>query len=173
MTQENMELIIDDEDTYLELDNVFYVHPSRIGSLKHLSHYQFISATIKNCPIENLTGYNMVQMFGTMKVGAVVEITIFQPLTVLQMFDAKTIEANAIFAGFDNVKISETTYIDDKTQKSQETLQVTFIKPASKGLTQQEIMSIKEDVRTRTLTRKTKQNTLTRRRTRKGLNENK
>ena len=33
MTQENMELIIDDEDTYLELDNVFYVHPSRIGSL--------------------------------------------------------------------------------------------------------------------------------------------
>ena len=82
MTQENMELIIDDEDTYLDLDNVFYVHPSRIGSLKHLSHYQFISATIKNCPIENLTGYNMVQMFGTMKVGAVVEITIFQPLTV-------------------------------------------------------------------------------------------
>ena len=34
-------------------------------------------------------------------------------------------------------------------------------------------MSVKEDVRTRTLTRKTKQNTLTRRRTRKGLNENK
>jgi hypothetical protein len=112
-------------------------------------------------------------MFGTMKVGAVVEITIFQPLTVLQMFDAKTIEANAIFAGFDNVKISETTYIDDKTQRSQETLQVTFIKPASKGLTQQEIMSIKEDVRTRTLTRKTKQNTLQRRRTRRNMNENK
>ena len=30
MTQENMELIIDDEDTYLELDNVFYVHPIQL-----------------------------------------------------------------------------------------------------------------------------------------------
>ena len=48
------------------------------------------------------------------------------------MYDAKQIEANALFAGFSDVKINEITYVDSKTQRKMETLSVTFIKPERK-----------------------------------------
>ena len=48
------------------------------------------------------------------------------------MYDENQIEANALFAGFSDVKINEITYVDSKTQRKMETLSVTFIKPERK-----------------------------------------
>ena len=57
---------------------------------------------------------------------------IYQPVLVLQIYDAKQIEANALFAGFLDVKINEIAYVDSKTQRKMETLGVTFVKPERK-----------------------------------------
>ena len=48
------------------------------------------------------------------------------------MYDAKQIEANALFAGFSDVKINEIIYVDSKNQRKMETLCITFVKPERK-----------------------------------------
>ena len=126
------ELIIDSEDTYKDLENVFYIHPSHLNMLKSLSSNQFSSVSIKNTNVDDLSAYNLINLYGKVRVGTNVEIIIYQPVLVLQMYDAKQIEANALFAGFSNVKINEITYVDSKTQRKMETLSVTFIKPERK-----------------------------------------
>ena len=57
---------------------------------------------------------------------------IYQPVLVLQIYDAKQIEANALFAGFSDVKINEIIYVDSKNQRKMETLCITFVKPERK-----------------------------------------
>ena len=126
------ELIIDSEDTYKDLENVFYIHPSHLNMLKSLSSNQFSSVSIKNTNVDDLSAYNLINLYGKVRVGTNVEIIIYQPVLVLQMYDAKQIEANALFAGFSDVKINEITYVDSKTQRKMETLSVTFIKPERK-----------------------------------------
>ena len=126
------ELIIDSEDTYKDLENVFYIHPSHLNMLKSLSSNQFNSVSIKNTNVDDLNAYNLINLYGKVRVGTNVEIIIYQPVLVLQMYDAKQIEANALFAGFSDVKIHEITYVDSKTQRKMETLGVTFVKPERK-----------------------------------------
>ena len=127
------ELIIDSEDTYKDLENVFYIHPSHLNMLKSLSSNQFSSVSIKNTNVDDLSAYNLINLYGKVRVGTNVEIIIYQPVLVLQMYDENQIEANALFAGFSNVKINEITYVDSKTQqRKMETLSVTFIKPERK-----------------------------------------
>jgi hypothetical protein len=164
MKNENMDLIIDNEDTYGDFDDVYYVNYSRIGYLKYLSQNRFNSANVKNCPVDYLTPFNMIQIYATLKVGATLEVTVSEPLDVMKIYDAKQIEANAKLAGFENIFINEATYVDDKTQEKEETYRVTCTKPGKKEFTSEDIKGIKEDVRTRTLTRK---------RTRTGIKKNK
>ena len=47
----------------------------------------------------------------------------------MQFYDAKQLEANALLAGFADVKINDTTYVDYKTQRKMDTLSVSFVKP--------------------------------------------
>jgi len=154
MKNENMDLIIDNEDTYGDFDDVYYVNYSRIGYLKYLSQNRFNSANVKNCPVDYLSPFNMIQIYATLKVGATLEVTVWEPLDVMKIYDAKQIEANAKLAGFENIFINEATYVDDKTQEKEETYRVTCTKPGKKEFTSEDIKGIKEDVRTRTLTRK-------------------
>ena len=101
--------------------------------LKSLSSNQFSSVSIKNTNVDDLSAYNLINLYGKVRVGTNVEIIIYQPVLVLQMYDAKQIEANALFAGFSDVKINEITYVDSKTQqRKMETLSVTFFKPERK-----------------------------------------
>jgi hypothetical protein len=126
------ELIIDSEDTYKDLENVFYIHPSHLNMLKSLSSNQFNSVSIKNTNVDDLNAYNLINLYGKVQVGTNIEIIIYQPVLVLQMYDAKQIEANALYAGFSDIKINEITYVDDKTQRKMETLSVSFVKPERK-----------------------------------------
>ena len=63
-----------------------------------------------------------------MKPQSSVEVTIAQPITVMQDYDAKQVEANAKLAGFENIKISSITY-ENAQGKKMDTLAVTFDKP--------------------------------------------
>ena len=122
-------LIIDSEDTYKEKDNIFYIHPSHLNMLKSISNNQFTSVSIKNSSVDDISAYALMNLFGKLKTGAKVEMIIYQPISVMQEYDAKQIEASALLAGFTDVKINDISYVDSKTQKKINTLSVTFVKP--------------------------------------------
>ena len=125
---EEITLIIDTEDTYREEPTVFYLHPAYLPMLRLVQNGQFSSCEIKNTPIDYLSGLNFVYVLEKLKPQAPVEVTIAQPITVMQDYDAKQVEANAKLAGFDNIKISSTTY-ENANGKKMDTLAVTFVKP--------------------------------------------
>ena len=100
--------------------------------LKSLSSNQFNSVSIKNTNVHDLSAYSLINLYCKVRVGTNVEIIIYQPVLELQMYDAKQIEANALFAGFSDVKINEIIYVDSKNQRKMETLCITFVKPERK-----------------------------------------
>ncbi len=124
-------LIIDSEDTYKEKDNIFYIHPSHLNMLKSISNNQFTSVTIKNSKVDEISSFVLMNLFGKIKVGGKVEMIIYQPISIMQEYDAKEIEANALYAGFIDIKINDITYVD-KNQKKIDTLIVSFVKPEKK-----------------------------------------
>ena len=123
------ELIIDSEDTYKDLDNISYIHPSHLNMIKSLSSNQYSRVSIKNTKVDDITPYILLNLYGKLKTDAQIEIIVYQPVAVMQFYDAKQLEANALLAGFSDIKINDTTYVDYKTQRKMETLAVSFIKP--------------------------------------------
>ena len=100
-------LIIDRNDTYRGEENIFYIHPSRIGMLKHVQKNTFTSCQIKNSPLESLTPLNLVTVLDKLIPTGKMEIELDQPISVMQNYDAKQVESNAKLAGFDNIEINE------------------------------------------------------------------
>ena len=135
-TPETNELIIDSEDTYGGLDNIFYVHPSHLNTIKSLQNNQFTSVTIKNTPVDDITPFFLLNLFTKMKVGATAEIIIYEPVSVMQVYDARQVEANAKLAGFADIKVNERNYVDSVSQKKSDTLAVTFVRPQKRGSTE-------------------------------------
>ena len=60
---------------------------------------------------------------------AILEILVSKEQFFEPKNDAKQLEANALLAGFSDVKINDTTYVDYKTQRKMDTLSVSFVKP--------------------------------------------
>ena len=125
-------LIIDSEDTYKEKDNIFYIHPSHLNMLKSISNNQFTSVTIKNSKVDEISSFVLMNLFGKIKVGGKVEMIIYQPISIMQEYDAKEIEANALYAGFIDIKILMIFTYVDKKQKKIDILIVSFVKPEKK-----------------------------------------
>ena len=90
------------------------------------------SVSIKNSDVKDINAYILTNLFSKVRKGTQVEVIINQPISILQNYDAKQIEANALYAGFSDVKINDITYVDDKTQNKMNTLSVSFIKADKK-----------------------------------------
>ena len=100
--------------------------------LKSISNNQFTSVTIKNSKVDEISSFVLMNLFGKIKVGGKVEMIIYQPISIMQEYDAKEIEANALYAGFIDIKkLMIFTYVD-KNQKKIDTLIVSFVKPEKK-----------------------------------------
>ena len=150
--KENLELIVDqfDDDVYKD-PGVFYCSPDHLDAIKHIEKNSFTAATIRNCHVTKLTNTIMLGLFYAMKPEARVEITLFQPIEVMQEYDA------AKLAGFDEIRINEADYIDPDSQKQLETLAVSFIKPVTdpkQHFTREVIAEIKTNTRRRNRTKK-------------------
>lgn len=125
---EDIGLIIDDEDSYRETENVIYLHPAYLPMVRCFKNSAFSSCSIRHTPIESLTSLNLVYILEKLRPNAKVDITIAQPITVMQDFDAKQIEANAKLAGFDNVTTYNTSFTNEN-QKKIRTIGISFVKP--------------------------------------------
>lgn len=119
------ELIIDTNDSYKENLNIFYLHPVRLSHLNFVNDKIFDEATVMNSHVDFLSSINLNFILKKMKINSKLNIIICQPLSVMQSYDAKQIEANCRLAGFNEIETSE--YEDPDTKLK--TKLVTAIRP--------------------------------------------
>ena len=96
------ELIVDTEIEPSK-ENVYFLSPENLKQLRFVKPNSFSKATIRNCNVTNLTGYNLQSLFNSLERGSSATIIIDQPVLVLQEYDANAIAANAELAGFKNI----------------------------------------------------------------------
>ena len=125
---EKFELIVDRKDDLEKKDNIFFVTPERLYQLKVVSSESFYKATIRNCPANFLSSFNLQYLFKALKKNASATIFIDQPILVMQDYDKQTIQANATLAGFTNIKASSASVMNEKLKSKIETITVILTK---------------------------------------------
>ena len=123
--KETFDLIIDSNDVYQSNLNVFYSHPSRLPLIQHLNDKIFDGVLIKNTQVDLITSMNLLYVLKKMKVDSTLNVVISQPLSVMQSYDAKQVEANLKLAGYDKITIVDYEDEDTKTK----TLAVSAARP--------------------------------------------
>lgn len=124
-----LELVIDTEDIYRENTNIFYIHPARICMLQYVGDKTFDAATVKNTAVDFLTPMNFNYIMKKLKVNATFQVIVAQPLSVMQSYDAKQIEANAKLAGLDGIEIIDHEYENPESNAKVSTLLVKGARP--------------------------------------------
>ena len=125
---DKFELIVDRKDDLEKKENIFFVTPERFYQLKVVSSESFYKATIKNCPVDFLSSFNLQYLFNSLKKNASATIFIDQPILVMQDYDKQTIQANATLAGFTNIKTSSASVMNEKLKSKIETITVILTK---------------------------------------------
>ena len=122
-----MELIVDTEiDPNRE--NVYYLPPENLKQLRFVKANSFSRATIRNCHVSNLTGYNLQSLFNSLARGSTATIVIDEPVLVLQDYDANAILANAELAGFKNIRTGNQNAFCPGLGTKVETISITLTK---------------------------------------------
>ena len=127
MSENENELIIGNEP--ISGDNIMYILPDNLSSIKFIESNVFDSAIIKDCKVSSITSLALSYIFRAMKPEGRVEIVISQPMLVMQSLDSKQIEAHVEHVGFENISTEETMYVDDKNGKQFPTISVICYKP--------------------------------------------
>ena len=125
---EKFELIVDVKDNLDNKENIFFVTPERLNQLKVVQMNSFNKATIKNCPVNFLTSFNLQYIYNSLKQNSSCTIFIDQPIAVMQDYDKQTIQANATLAGFTNIKTSSASVMNEKLKSKIETITVILTK---------------------------------------------
>ena len=149
MSENENELIIGNEP--ISGDNIMYILPDNLSSIKFIESNIFDSAIIKDCKVTSLNSLVLSYIFRAMKPEGKVEIVISQPMLVMQSLDSKQIEAHAEHVGFENISTEDTMYVDEKNGKQYPTVSVIFYKP-DKNKDNQRIELRKEVKKTTTST---------------------
>ena len=146
-------LYVDNEDTYQDESDVFLTSPQHMGCLKVIKPQTFDSALIQNAHVDDLSAFALTQLFTVLKTGARATIVITQPVLVMQDYDVKQVEANARLAGFNDISISNTTFVEPKSGKELTTQQLDLVKTQNddRGT---EVKTTKQVVTTTTTTTK-------------------
>ena len=149
MSENENELIIGNEP--ISGDNIMYILPDNLSSIKFIESNIFDSAIIKDCKVTSLNSLVLSYIFRAMKPEGKVEIVISQPMLVMQSLDSKQIEAHAEHVGFENISTEDTMYVDEKNGRQYPTVSVIFYKP-DKNKDNQRIELRKEVKKTTTST---------------------
>lgn len=133
MEDDEITLIVDTNDAYLDDMSVFYMHPKRLNTLRCVSSQEFSGAVIQFSPIDTLTSLNFSYILRTLKPNSICEVYVHQPISVMQDYDAKQIEANAKLAGFVGFEQSTADVEHPVTKAVDRTIKVSFTRPEKKG----------------------------------------
>ncbi len=125
---EKFDLLVDIKDNLEQKDNIFFVTPERLYQLKVVAPNTFSKGTIKNCPVNFLTSFNLQYIYNTLKPKSSCTIFIDQPISVMQDYDKQTIQANATLGGFSNIKTSTANIMSEKLKSKMDTITVILTK---------------------------------------------
>ena len=132
-------------------ENIMYILPENLSSIKFVESNTFDSAIIKDCKVSSITSLSLSYIFRAMKPDGRVEIIISQPMAVMQSLDSKQIEAHCEHVGFEDISTEDTMYTDEKNNKQYPTVSVVCYKP-SRNKDNQRIELRKEVKKTTTAT---------------------
>ena len=110
-------------------ENIMYILPDNLSSIKFVESNTFDSVIIKDCKINAITSLSLSYIFRSMKQEGRLEILISQPITVMQELDSKQIEAHCEHVGFENIATEDAVYTDKKNGKEFPTVVVVCNKP--------------------------------------------
>ena len=127
---ESVDLYISTIDSEIDNPNSFLVHPKRLPLLFTFKDSTFNSCVIEYTPIEYLTAINFAYILRILKADAQVKIIIYQPITVMQEYDSKQIEANAKLAGFMDFETGNDSFKNPKNGKPFSTISLSCLRPA-------------------------------------------
>jgi hypothetical protein len=128
--EETLILVIDGEGDYTDNDTIFHLHPDRLTMAKCLATNTFQQCVIKNSATEKLTALNLSYVLRSVKPKSICDIFVYQPISVMQEFDAKQVEANAKLAGFTDF---QSRFVEIKDgERSYKTIRIRCVRPESK-----------------------------------------
>lgn len=122
-----MELVVDKVDAENN-ENTYYLSPDRLNQLKLVAANSFTKATIRNCPVRNLTAFNLQSLYHGLIAGASAIIYIDEPVLVLLDYDADTIAANAELAGFKTINPGKAKVMCEGLGTTVDTITITLTK---------------------------------------------
>ena len=102
--------------------------------------------------VDDLTAFALTQLFTTLKMGAKATIIISQPVMVMQEYDVKQVEANAILAGFENIQVVDAKFTEPKSGKELDTSALVLTKTESSDRGEREVKTVKQTITTTTTT---------------------
>ena len=148
----DLELIVDTKDTFEDEEDIFFTTPSHLSGLQYVKPNSFSKATIQNAHVDDLTAFALPQLFTTLKMGAKATIIISQPVMVMQEYDVKQVEANAILAGFENIQVVDAKFTEPKSGKELDTSALVLTKTESSDRGEREVKTVKQTITTTTTT---------------------
>ena len=122
------ELIIDTIEP--EDKDCMYIHPSRLCTAKYLSPNIFDKVNIRHSTVDQITTSGLSFIYASLKPEGKINIIVHQPISIMVFYDSKQIDANLKLAGFENVKITDIEYPDEKSRNIQ-TQEIEAEKPKS------------------------------------------
>ena len=132
-------------------ENIMFIFPDNLSSIKFIESNTFDSAIIKDCKVSSITSLSLSYIFRAMKPDGRVEIIISQPMAVMQSLDSKQIEAHCEHVGFEDISAEDTIYTDEKNNREFPTISVVCYKP-NRNKNNQRIELRKEVKKTKTST---------------------
>ena len=123
-----VELIVDNKQAEEISSDTFYVTPESLSKMNLVAPNSFQKATIRNCPVTFLTPFSLQNIYMALKRGCSATVYIYQPVLVMQEYDARTLEANAELAGFKDIKAGTATVFCEDLGTKIETLTYTLTK---------------------------------------------
>ena len=112
-------------------ENIMYILPDNLSSIKFVESNTFDSVIIKDCKINAITSLSLSYIFRSMKPEGRLEIIISQPITVMQSLDSKQIEAHCEHVGFEDISSENTMYTSEKNNIQYPTISVVCYKPSA------------------------------------------
>ena len=123
-----LSLVIDSEVNERN-EGIFYLLPSEMSKSGLLNPEKFESCEIRNVDIDDIRPSALLGILSSLKPNGRVTVTLCEPIAVMQPYEARMVEANAKLAGFTDIKTYEGTFFNKFSNKEDETLCVTFVKP--------------------------------------------
>lgn len=102
--QDEKVLYIDAKYYHLEEENAIAVHPKKLSMLSLFEKDSFDKAIIMNSPTEFLKAHGFFNICRVLKLNSKCEVTIDQPIVVMQNLELSEIEAIAKLGGFSNIQ---------------------------------------------------------------------